>query len=189
MAASSLYGNNGSAKGNSGTGRGTNRSDNETSGNDQSGAVDPRTLEHNGGDGDGDGGNSGTGTGGSSGTGGGGTRNRPGRKPGQKSGSKNNNLKDAGKSCEVMLAGIHQMLAMSLEMPELVLDDDEAAKLGQAVAYVQSFYPNSVLDPRTAAWASLAVAIASVEGPRIFLIAEKLRHKKRHKKEQENNGG
>ena len=180
MASGTLYGFSKRAEGNSVSPVADDGSLAGSSGDtDQSSGVDPRTLETSGGDGGS--GNSGGNTGGNTGTG-----SKRGRKPGTAQRAKNNSVKDAGKACEVMLAGIHQLLAMSLEVPELALEESEAATLGAAIAHVQSFYPNTVLDPKVAAWAALAVTVAKIEGPRAFLVAQKLREKAAQKKGGEN---
>ena len=80
-----------------------------------------------------------------------------------------------------MLAGIHQLLAASFNMPHLALQDEEAQAMGAAIAHVQSFYPDSVLDPKTAAWAALAVTALKIEGPRALAAVAVMKARKADK--------
>ena len=51
---------------------------------------------------------------------------------------------------------------------------------------MQSYYPNTLLDTKVAAWAALAVTVAKIEGPRDYLVAQKMREKAAQKKGGEN---
>lgn len=65
------------------------------------------------------------------------------------------------------------MAAAALSVDELALDKAEATQLAKAIADVADLYPVE-FDPRTAAWVSLGVAVAMVEGPRAWFVYKKL---------------
>lgn len=153
-----------------GTAGGTDKPDHEQ------GAVDPRTLEPA------DAGTDNTSPGGSTGNGsGGGSGTRKGRGRKSAAGGKTRSqgsVKNSAKAAETLLASIHQMLALYLKMPGLMLTPDEASTLGEAIANVQQFYPDAVFDPKHMAWLALAGAVLRVEAPRVVLVTRELRDRK-----------
>lgn len=139
----------------------------------EQGAVDPRTLDPE---------PAGTDNGSTAGNGSGSgssTRKSRGRKSAASGKARSQgSVKSSAKAAETLLASIHQMLAMYLKMPGLMLSQDEAITLGEAIANVQQFYPDAVFDPKHMAWLALACAVLRVEGPRAVLVAKELRDRK-----------
>ena len=71
-----------------------------------------------------------------------------------------------------LLLATHQIAAIALRMPELALDDAEAATMGEAIQRVLTEY-NIALSGKTAALIGLAGACAIVYIPRAVLIKER----------------
>jgi hypothetical protein len=67
---------------------------------------------------------------------------------------------------------LHMMAAAKFEEPLLMLQPDEAKKIGDAIDKVQSMYPINV-DPKAIAWGQLVIVLASVYGPRAMIIYQK----------------
>jgi hypothetical protein len=57
------------------------------------------------------------------------------------------------------------MLASSLAVPELALNETEAKQLAQAVVNVANYYPVAI-DPKTQAWGALFMVAGSLYGSR-----------------------
>lgn len=62
------------------------------------------------------------------------------------------------------------MGAAIVKRPELALDEAEAKSLADAIRGVSEHY-DLVVDPKTAAWGNLGLAVAAVYGPRLFAMA------------------
>ncbi len=71
------------------------------------------------------------------------------------------------------LQGWHQLAAMLLRTPELVLEDDEAEMLVNDVAALTREYGIS-LTGKTAAWLGLAGSLAMIYAPRALIVAQKI---------------
>lgn len=96
------------------------------------------------------------------------------RKRGRPSGSGNKSKPKAQAPLDIdfvqiSLLSIHTMLASLVNVPELELTDDEAAKLAKAVHNVSRYYPVSI-DPKAQAWFGLATAAGSIYGTRLFAV-------------------
>lgn len=74
---------------------------------------------------------------------------------------------------EELLFSCHSMLASFTSVEELEITEEEAAKLGKAIAKVSSFYDNIGIPPKWAAWGNLTFAAGKIYGPRV--LAFKLR--------------
>lgn len=111
---------------------------------------------------------------------------RRGRPPGSRNsgGSANTNTTEKAKillssfSIEGLLIGIHQMGAAILKTSELEISASEAKQLSDATQAVLKEY-NHVINPKTAAWIQLCVALGSVYGTRI--VAVQMRNKTERK--------
>ena len=113
----------------------------------------------------------GTGAGSGSPDSGSGPRRR-GRKPGSTNKPKANTASVVG--IEKILLSTHQMMAAFLSVPELAIDEQEAALIASASAEVAKHY-DIVPDPKTQAWINLAMALGAVYGPRAYIIYNKSR--------------
>lgn len=71
-----------------------------------------------------------------------------------------------------LLLATHQIAAIALRMPELALDDAEAATMSEAIQHVLTEY-NIALSGKTAALIGLAGTCAIVYIPRAVLIKER----------------
>ena len=56
-----------------------------------------------------------------------------------------------------------------LEAPEWEITEDEAAKLGKAVARVNAVYGGLVVSPKVSAWINLATVAGAIYGPRLIV--------------------
>lgn len=56
-----------------------------------------------------------------------------------------------------------------LEAPEWEITEDEAAKLGKAVARVNAVYGGLVVSPKVSAWINLATVAGAIYGPRVLV--------------------
>jgi len=63
---------------------------------------------------------------------------------------------------------------MSLRAPELVLEDDEAKPLAQAISDVAQFYELPDMTEKAVAWIALAVTVGRVYAPKALLIRQRL---------------
>ena len=61
------------------------------------------------------------------------------------------------------------MAAKMLEAPEWEITEDEAAKLGKAVARVNAVYGGLVVSPKVSAWINLATVAGAIYGPRLMI--------------------
>jgi hypothetical protein len=113
-----------------------------------SGAVDIGTLNGS----DGDGGNAATGR----------TRASPG------TGKKKAAYSIGG--IETTLLSVHTMLAGFLGNPTLAIDPKEARLLAEGIVAVQNQYPNILMSDKQQAWFLLGGAMATVYGPRLFVM-------------------
>lgn len=73
-----------------------------------------------------------------------------------------------------MLVGLHAVMATALKMPELAINQDEAAKLAAASIAVAQQY-DLTFSPATVAWVQLGLVGVSVYLPRGFAIGKRLR--------------
>jgi hypothetical protein len=90
---------------------------------------------------------------------------RRGRKPGSKN-STSKSSKETANDLTGLFLGIHTMCAMLTGIPELELEEEEAAKLAKAVARVNNYYGGMVIPEKYAVWGNFAVALGTVYGPR-----------------------
>lgn len=102
---------------------------------------------------------------------------QPKRKRGRPPGSRNSGTGTAApskgnvsvKGIEALLLSIHQMCAMILKAPELMLAETEASALATAIADVARYYPTN-FDGRAVAWANLAMVAGGLYGTRALAI-------------------
>lgn len=99
---------------------------------------------------------------------------RRGRKPG--SGKKAS--KEAHSNLTNIILQSHVMLAALLDVEELMLNQQEASNLADAVERVEVFYERSPLGDEATAWLNLAIVCAITYGPRFMAWNKK---KKRNK--------
>lgn len=69
------------------------------------------------------------------------------------------------------------MASSIFEMPELLINDDEAEQVGTAAEKVMALYSTEV-NPATLAWFGLVAALVMVYGPRIYTIRERWKAEK-----------
>jgi|SRR5579863_53432 len=100
---------------------------------------------------------------------------RRGRKPGTKNSGGTKASKQATDDLTGLLVGLSFMGAALCQVPELELDETEAAKLGKAVNRLNELYGGMVLPPKVAAWLHLGITAGTIYGPRA--IAYNLRKK------------
>jgi len=101
---------------------------------------------------------------------------RRGRPKGSRNASGKPATKEASADLTSILLSLHWMGSVLLKTPELALEEEEAKKLGAAIARVNAEYGNVILPPKAAAWINLGVVAGAIYGPRI--IAAKNNHKK-----------
>ena len=97
-----------------------------------------------------------------------------GRKPGSKNAPKEKNVDLKG--VESLLLSIHTILATSTQIPELVLDKDEAHRVAEAIANVSRHYDMGASE-KMVDWGNLFLVFGAVYGTRIW--AYRLRTAKR----------
>lgn len=73
----------------------------------------------------------------------------------------------------MVIAGLHDVVAFVGKMPEMSLEKSEADLLSNAAVPVLAQF-NVTPDPRIVSAFALCAAIATVEGPRIYLIRERM---------------
>lgn len=74
-----------------------------------------------------------------------------------------------------LLLSVHQMLAAFLDIPELLLAQGEADKMGAAVAEVEALYADtSFVSPEIRAWANLGITSVMIYWPRYKVIKMRL---------------
>lgn len=67
-----------------------------------------------------------------------------------------------------LLHSIHMMGASFLGIPQLVLDEDEAKRMGEAVARVTELYDVPMMSEEARAWTNLALVSGAIYGPRFI---------------------
>ena len=65
------------------------------------------------------------------------------------------------------------MGAVILSSPELEITKEEAKTVGEAAADVASYYSDIEVNAKAAAWFNLALALGSVYGTRLVVVARK----------------
>lgn len=135
---------------------GGQRSD-DGSGDGGRSVIDPGSIDPNTGD-------TGTGTGGK----------RRGRKPGgrNKTGGKTSTTKTTD-SLSAILHSVHMMGSLLLGIPEILLTQDEAKQLAEAVNRVTELYDIPLMDEKTYAWVQLGMVASTIYGPRIATVVLK----------------
>ncbi len=68
------------------------------------------------------------------------------------------------------LFGIHQMLAIGLAAPEIVLSEGEAEALAKCIAGVGKYYIRIAADNKLAAWLALLLTSAMIYVPRVMAV-------------------
>lgn len=130
--------------------------------------VDPETAATGNG-------SSGTGTGEGSGTG-----KRRGRPRGSKNAKQSRREEtETQKTLGALLFSGHMMMASFIKVPELMLSEDEANKLGDAVNRVAALYDLPIFNEKTQAWIHLGFVAAGVYGPRAVAYHANHKPKKR----------
>ena len=99
-------------------------------------------------------------------------RGRPkGSGAGKSGGSKPAGKAGASKSTADFIAStlfsVHLMGASMLNISELAISDSEAKQLADAIAEVSEHYDVPLMDPKTAAWGKLLLAVGTVYGTRV----------------------
>ena len=90
--------------------------------------------------------------------------------------SRDREEENSGENISKMLRECHDMLSALTGIPELLLAQEEADKMGDAIADVQSLYPDvGFISPEIAAWSRLAMVGVVVYWPRIVLIRKRLK--------------
>lgn len=130
--------------------------------------VDPETAATGNG-------SSGTGTGEGSGTG-----KRRGRPRGSRNAKQSRREEtETQKTLGALLFSGHMMMASFIKVPELILSEDEANKLGDAVNRVAALYDLPIFNEKTQAWIHLGFVAAGVYGPRAVAYHTNHKPKKR----------
>lgn len=115
------------------------------------------------------------------------------RKRGRKPGSKNGTgaartgaqkASTAVAGIEKLLLSLHTMAAVGFQAPELVLAQDDAKLLAEAMVDVAEQYSVTV-DPKVAAWAKLCMVAGTIYGGRILQIHLRRKSEKKPKPVQE----
>lgn len=89
-----------------------------------------------------------------------------GRKPGSKNRPSATESKKSASDLTALLLSIHMMAAAFTKIPELILEEEEANKLGQAMNRVNELYGGMVIPEKWAAWGNLAITAGAIYGPR-----------------------
>lgn len=120
-------------------------------------------------------GSSGNGTGESSSTG-----KRRGRPRGSRNAKQTRREEtETQKTLGALLFSGHMMMASFIKVPELMLSEDEANKLGDAVNRVAALYDLPIFNEKTQAWIHLGFVAAGVYGPRAVAYHANHKPKKR----------
>lgn len=127
-----------------------------------------------------------TGAGTDAGTGSGGSsepRRGRGRPPGSGKGAGkgagNKQSKTAATaSLERLLFSVHMMGAMFVNQPTLMLEQQEAKQLSEAITAVTELYELPFLDEKSQAWAALGFCVATIYAPRIVAMVNENKKKK-----------
>lgn len=91
---------------------------------------------------------------------------KPADAAGSKPAASKEKISASVKGIEKLLYSIHAGVAGFTKIEELAIDREESKQIAEALADVASHY-NTVIDPKTMAWAGLLGAVATVYGPRI----------------------
>jgi hypothetical protein len=75
------------------------------------------------------------------------------------------------KELSQILAGVHAVMAIGLASPEILLSDEEAARLGASVANVARYYAPMDLTGKKGALLGLAACCVTIYGPKAFAVA------------------
>lgn len=100
------------------------------------------------------------------------------RKRGRPAGSTTKSKRDSAKGNETpedladCIYSVHYMLAQMCNSELLELDEDEAKKIGTAVARVNKHYTLRGISPKQMAWLNLLTALGTVYGPRAVAFAK-----------------
>jgi hypothetical protein len=70
-----------------------------------------------------------------------------------------------------ILAGLHAVIAIGLQAPEIILSEEEAARLGASIANVARFYAPLDLTGKKGALLGLGVTCVVVYGPKLVTMA------------------
>lgn len=103
---------------------------------------------------------------------------RRGRKPGSKNASRTQPQKEVAQDLTGVLLSVHFMLSKLVKIDELQLDEEEAKKLGDAVARVNKEFGVQMMSPKMAAIVNLGIVGAGVYGPRVIAITHNAKVKK-----------
>jgi hypothetical protein len=101
-----------------------------------------------------------------------------GRPRGSKSTSTKQSTKEVSQDLTGLLLSVHFMLSKIVKVEELQLDEDEAKKLGEAVARVNKEFGVQIMSPKTAALVNLGIVGAGIYGPRAMAIVNNAKKKK-----------
>lgn len=104
-------------------------------------------------------------------------RERRGRPAGGKNKKRSSGTREteSPENLSKLLLSVHQMLASFLEIPELLLSQEEADKLGQAVAEVEALYSDvPFVSPEVRAFANLGITSIVIYWPRYKVIKMRL---------------
>jgi hypothetical protein len=105
---------------------------------------------------------------------------RRGRKPGSKNrATREQSQKEQSMDLTSLLLSTHFMLAKLTKIDELELEEDEAKRLGDAMARVQKEFGFKIIDPKTAALINLGVAAVGVYGTRAVAIYQNSKQQKK----------
>lgn len=91
--------------------------------------------------------------------------------------------KEISSDLTAILFSAHWMLAELCKTAELKLTEDEAGKLGKAVARVNAEFGGAVFDPKTAAIVNLAFVAGGIYVPRVIAVTNN--HKKAKAEKQQ----
>lgn len=95
---------------------------------------------------------------------------------GSKRGSRSRGTeKQTSQDLSALLLSLHLMGAAVLKSPELILSDEEAERLGAAIARVNEVYDGIVIPEKQMAWINLGIAACTIYGPRAIAITARKR--------------
>lgn len=106
-------------------------------------------------------------------------RKRRGRKPGSRN-TTTKASKQASADLTQLLMSLHFMAAALVKTPELILEQDEAKRLGEAINRVNDLYGGIVLSEKAQAWLNLGVAAGTIYGPRFIASSINKKNKKKN---------
>jgi len=82
---------------------------------------------------------------------------------------------ESAQDLTLILLSTHAMLAALTKVEEIEIGQDEAERLGAAIARVQALYTDKILPEKVLAWGQLIMVAGSIYGPRI--VASRLKSK------------